>query len=256
MTAKLLRRGAALGAALAAIPLLAAPTASAWGPFLGLGEAARSVPQPELSFDPIPYDKSRKKQMAAYSKRHYGKREWRLENPKAIVLHYTATSDYPSVFNTFAANTPSLGESPGVCAQFVVEKDGTIHQLTRLFVRCRHTIGLNHVAIGVEMVQEAESGKHEADQAILGRRDQAKAAVGLVAWLKQRYGIEQRNIIGHAMANDSPLFKDLQGWRNDHVDWLGADVREFRARVAASDPQEPLIQPRAGRPPGVAASRS
>ena len=30
------------------------------------------------------------------------------------------------------------------------------------------------------------------------------------------------------MANDSPYFKDLQGWRNDHTDWLKGDVKEFR----------------------------
>jgi hypothetical protein len=56
--------------------------------------------------------------------------------------------------------------------------------------------------------------------------------VHLVAWLKGRYGISMKNVIGHAMANDSPLFKDLQGWRNDHVDWLKADVLDFRKRVA------------------------
>ena len=83
------------------------------------------------------------------------------------------------------------------------------------------------------MSVEAESGKHEADQDILDRNDQARAAVHLVAWLKQRYGISIKNIIGHAMADDSPLFKDLSGWRNDHVDWLKADVRDFRRLVTA-----------------------
>ena len=86
------------------------------------------VPQPRTKFDPIPYGKDRKRQMANYSNRHYGKRTWRLEDPDVIVLHYTATSTYSPVFNTFASNAPSLGERPGVCSQFVVEKDGTIHQ--------------------------------------------------------------------------------------------------------------------------------
>ena len=198
----------------------------------GAAQVSRGVPEPKIDFDPIPYDKQRKHQMAAYSKRHYGERTWRLTDPKVIVLHYTATSTYPPVFQTFASNTPDLGESPGVCAQFVVGKDGTIHQLTRLYVRCRHTIGLNHVAIGVEMVQERLPSRHGADQAILARRAQARSAVRLVAWLKQRYGISMKNIIGHAMANDSPLFKDLEGWSNDHVDWRAADVRDFRKRVA------------------------
>ncbi len=194
-------------------------------------QASRAVAKPKLDFDPIPYDRARKRQMAAYSKRHYGKRRWRLEHPRAIVLHYTATSTYGPVFNAFAANSPSLGERPGVCAQFVVGKDGTIHQLTRLYVRCRHTIGLNQTAIGIEMVQRATGSRHGAERAILRRRPQARAAVRLVAWLKQRYRIKLRNLIGHAMANDSPLFKDLEGWRNDHVDWRARDVRSFRKRV-------------------------
>jgi hypothetical protein len=191
-----------------------------------------SVPEPKTRWDPIPYGKGRKRQMANYSHRHYGKRAWRLSDPDVIVLHYTATSTYGPVFNTFASNAPSLGERPGVCSQFVVDKDGTIHQLTRLYVRCRHTVGLNHRAIGIEMVQESLPGKHASDRAILGRKRQIRAATKLTAWLKQRYRVRMRDVIGHAMANDSPKFKDREGWRNDHSDWLGADVRKFRRIVS------------------------
>ena len=37
-------------------------------------------------------------------------------------------------FNTFAANAPDveLDERPGVCAHFVIDRDGTIHQLVSL----------------------------------------------------------------------------------------------------------------------------
>jgi hypothetical protein len=193
---------------------------------------ATDVPKPKTAWDPIPYGKGRKRQMANYSHRHYGDRTWRLRNPKVIVLHYTATATYGPVHNAFAANTPSLGEKPGVCSQFVVDKDGTIHQLTRLNTRCRHTIGLNQTSIGIEMVQEGRSGKHGADRAILGRKKQIRAATKLTAWLKQRYRIGMRNVIGHSMANDSRYFKDLEGWRNDHVDWLRGDVRKYRKIVA------------------------
>ena len=189
------------------------------------------VDKPRIEFDPIPYDSARKRQMAAYSDRHYGDREWRLENPRAIVLHYTAGSTYSSAWNTFASNAPSLGERPGVCAQFIVDKDGTIYQLTRLAVRCRHTIGLNHVAFGIEMVQEDLGGSHATSQAILDREEQARSAVRLAAWLRDRYGIGSRDLIGHAMANDSRLFEDRKGWRNDHTDWPKAETRTFRKRV-------------------------
>lgn len=193
---------------------------------------AADVPKPRTNWDPIPYGKARKRQMANYSHRHYGKRTWRLRDPRVIVLHYTATSTYGPVHNTFAANSPALGERPGVCAQFVVEKDGTIHQLTRLNVRCRHTVGLNHTAIGIEMVQQSKPSTHGSDRAILNRKRQIRAATRLTAWLKQRYRIGMKDVIGHAMANGSRHFKDREGWRNDHVDWLESDVRKYRKIVA------------------------
>ena len=101
-----------------------------------------------------------------------------------------------------------------------------------LRVRCRHAIGLNHRAIGVEMVQPTGRGSHWADRQILGRTRQIKAALELVRFLRARFGIEMRNVIGHAMANGSPFFKDLEGWHNDHTDWLRRDVRTFRRRLA------------------------
>ena len=194
--------------------------------------AGAGIARPPTKWDPISYGKDRKRQMAGYSKRHYGKREWRLRKPRAVVLHYTAGSTYASAWSTFDANTPSLGERPGVCAQFVVDRDGTIYQLTRLGVRCRHTIGLNHVSLGIEMVQPDLGNPHRTAQAILDRKRQARSAVRLAAWIKSRYGIRMSNVIGHGMANDSPLFEDKQGWRNDHTDWLPPEVRTFRKRIS------------------------
>lgn len=193
-------------------------------------ELSRGVPKPPIRFDPIPYGLERKRQMANYSKRHYGKRTWRLDPPKAIVLHYTAGSSYSSAFDAFASNAPALGERPGVCAQFVVDKDGTIYQLTRLYIRCRHTVGLNHVALGIEMVQE-DIGSRASTRAILDRKRQARSATRLAAWLRQRYRIPSTDLIGHAMANESHLFKELEGWRNDHTDWRAKEVGIFRRRV-------------------------
>jgi hypothetical protein len=187
--------------------------------------------RPPIKRDPIPYGPKRKRQMGGYSKRHYGQREWRLRNPKVIVLHYTAGPSYESAWQVFASNDPNRGERPGVCAHFVVDKDGTIYRTVPRSIRCRHAIGLNHKAVGIEMVQEAGRGSHWADRQILHRRPQIHRALRLVGWLKQRLGIRMRDVIGHAMANDSRYFKDLEGWRNDHTDWLRSDVRKFRHRL-------------------------
>ena len=81
------------------------------------------------------------------------------------------------------------------------------------------------------MVQQGGRSSHWADRQILDRGPQIRAALRVVGWLKQRYRLNMRAIIGHAMANDSPYFKDLEGWRNDHTDWLRRDVRAFRHRL-------------------------
>ena len=211
--------------ALATIAALAPPSAHAW--------LATTTPagKPPITEDHVSYGAERKSQMAAYSRRHYGEREWRLTDPKVIVLHFSATDSYDSVWSTFDANAPNLGERPGVCAHYVIEQNGTVDELVPPTIRCRHTIGLNHVGIGIEMVQSTGRGAHWADQQILDRRRQVGAALRLVRWLQARYGIPTREVIGHSMANDDPYFEDRQGWVNDHSDWLERDVREFRRRL-------------------------
>jgi hypothetical protein len=213
--------------ALATIATISPVSAHAW-PEMPLGATAA---KPAITADPISYGGARKAQMATYSRRHYGEREWRLANPKVIVLHFTATDSYDAVWSGFDSNAPNLGERPGVCSQYVIEQDGTIDELVPPGIRCRHTIGLNHVAIGIEMVQATGSGSHWADQQILDRRKQVGSALRLVRWLQGRYAIPTEEVIGHSMANDDHYFKDLKGWTNDHTDWLKRDVKEFRHRL-------------------------
>src|SRR5829696_6849611 len=167
---------------------------------------ASASAKPSIHEDPISYGAHRRAQMAAYSQRHYGEREWRLRDPEVIVLHFTATDSYSSVWSTFDSNAPNLGERPGVCSQYAIEQDGTIDQLVSPRIRCRHTIGLNHVSIGIEMVQSTGQGAHWADQQILSRRKQVGAALRLVRWLQARYEIPTGEVIGHSMADDDPYF--------------------------------------------------
>jgi hypothetical protein len=222
----LVRRKPVFWALATIVALIAASAHGRPGPDLGT-----KAGKPSITADHVSYGGERKSQMAAYSRRHYGGREWRLTDPKVIVLHFTATDSYDSVWSTFDSNAPNLGERPGVCSHYVIEQDGTIDELVPPGIRCRHTIGLNHLAIGIEMVQSTGSGAHWADQQILERRKQIGAALRLVRWLQARYEIPTGEVIGHSMANDDPYFKDLRGWVNDHTDWLKRDVREFRQRL-------------------------
>ncbi len=184
-----------------------------------------------LASDLIPYGPVRQAQMAAYAKRHYGVESATLR-PKVIVLHFTDGGSWQGARNTFAADAPDLGELPGTCSHYVIDQAGVVHQLVPLTLMCRHTVGLNATAIGIEFVQNtAGHDSHWADQQILDRGDQLAAGLALVRRLQQRYHISDDNVIGHAMANRSPFFHDLEGWRNTHTDWLAQDVAVFRERL-------------------------
>ncbi len=217
---------AAACVALAGLSCFTMPTGADAAPVRALAAQA-----PPIDADHIAYGGARRDQMAAYSQRHYGQREWRLADPDAIVLHFTATASYDSVWSTFNSNAPNRGELPGVCSHYVIKQSGTTAELVPPRIRCRHAIGLNHRSLGIEMVQEAGPGSHWADQQILHRHPQIRSALRLVGWLQDRYSIRTSDVIGHSMANDSPYFKDLEGWVNDHTDWLKRDVREFRERL-------------------------
>ena len=65
--------------------------------------------RPPIVWKPIPYGDHRRRQMGAYSKRHYGTWTWRLRGPVAIVEHYTTGTTWQGAWNTFAANSKHLG---------------------------------------------------------------------------------------------------------------------------------------------------
>jgi hypothetical protein len=192
------------------------------------GGAAAAAPKPAIDWDPIPFGADRKRQMRAYSRRHYGEAKAKLVDPKVIVEHYTASSTYSSAFNTFASNAPDVefGERPGVCAHYVIERDGTIHQLVSLRWRCRHTVGLNDSAIGIEHV-----GISDAD--VMGRPAQLGASLRLTRWLQGRFGIRTRDVIGHAESLSSPYHHErVRAMRNrTHGDFQPATMRRYRAKL-------------------------
>ena len=178
----------------------------------------------------IPYPATRRREMAAYSRMHYGPAyaTWRL-TPKVIVEHYTATTGTQEVLNTFASDSPDaeLGQLPGVCSHYLIDTTGTILELVPTTIRCRHTVGLNHVAIGIEMV-----GTSDAE--ILSRPRQLSAALALTRALQARYSIATANVIGHSESLLSPFHRELYApWRSQtHGDWSAASMRTFRARLA------------------------
>jgi hypothetical protein len=191
----------------------------------------QAAPRPRIVWRRIPFGPARRRQMAAYSRRHYGDATARLEHPKVIVEHYTATSTYAPAWNTFAANAPDveLHERPGVCAHFLIDRDGTITQLVPLHLRCRHTIGLNHVAIGVEHV-----GTSDAE--IMGDARRRTASLRLTRWLQARFGIATADVIGHAESLSSPYYHERVAALRDrtHRDFAPATMRRYRALLSSA----------------------
>jgi beta-N-acetylhexosaminidase len=176
----------------------------------------------------IPFPQTRKNEMAAYANRHYGIASYRLRNPRVIVEHVAVASTAATVWNTFAPDRadPELHELPGVCSHFVVGSDGVIHQLVSVRLMCRHTVGLNYTAIGIEHV-----GYKDGD--VLGNRRQMAASLRLTAWLRCRYGIALKNVIGHNESLSSPYHhENVARLRSQtHGDMQRASMQIYRRKL-------------------------
>jgi hypothetical protein len=171
--------------------------------------------------------------MSRYSVRHYGKPGWRLRNPHVIVEHISVTDSLDSLYNTFAPDNPDpeLHELPNVCAHFGVGSDGQIDQFVHLNTRCRHTVGLNYTAIGIEHV-----GFHDGD--VLGNRRQLHASLHLTQYLRCRFGIKVRNVIGHNESLSSPYHLELVPSlkHQTHGDWRHASMQIYRRKLRRLGP--------------------
>ncbi len=191
---------------------------------------ARAVKKPRIVRWLIPFPRSRKKEMAAYARRHYGLRRYRLRRPRVIVQHYSQTRTARAVYNTFAPDhpDPELHELPNVCAHFVVDRNGTIYQLVSLSLMCRHVVGLNHVAIGIEHVAQS-------DRQVMSNRRQLGSSLRLTRWLACRYGIAIEDVIGHAESLSSPYHYERVARlrRQTHSDMGRRTMKRYRRLLAA-----------------------
>ena len=209
-----------------------------------IGSAA-VPPRPPIVQKPIPFSAQRRSETASYALRHYGLHTWRLGRPHVIVEHYTASTTFSSTWSTFASDAPDaeLHERPGTCAHFVIDRDGTIYQLVPLSTICRHTVGLNWTAIGIEHVGTS-------DASILGNPRQMAASLELTLWLMHRYGISLPNVIGHNESLTSRYHRErFAPWRcQTHGDWAHANMQVYRARLLARARDEHVALLRNGGP--------
>ena len=186
---------------------------------------ARAVAPPRVRRTPIPFGERRKQEMRAYALRHYGIDDFRLRRPRVIVEHYTASNSFRSAYDTFARDAPDveLHELPGVCWHYVIDRDGTVHELVPVTIMCRHTVGLNYTAIGIEHVGTG-------DRQVLGNRRQLRSSLALTRMLQGRHAIRTRDVIGHNESLSSPYHHERVARlrRQTHGDFRRAAMRRYR----------------------------
>jgi N-acetylmuramoyl-L-alanine amidase len=192
----------------------------------GGGGGGSGPARPHIVQSPIPFPAQRKREMRAYAQRHYGLNRYTLVDPHVIVEHVTAINSYSATWKTFASDAPDpeLHERPGTCSHFVIDRDGTIHELVPLGLMCRHTVGLNWTAFGIEHVGLS-------DAQVMGDARQLDASLRLTCWLKARYRIALRNVIGHNESLSSPYHHERVARlrHQTHADMQHATMTRYRA---------------------------
>jgi beta-N-acetylhexosaminidase len=228
-----MRPAAAAALSLAAVLLLGVLTAASIGPASASQPATASIARPPIVKRLIPFGPKRKREMAAYSERHYGQHEWRLRHPRVIVEHMAQASTAAAVYDTFAPDVPDveLGELPNVCSHFVINSAGRIYELVNLRTRCRHTVGLNWTAIGIE-----HTGYGDSD--VLGDPRQLHASLWLTQYLRCRFQIGLSDVIGHNESLSSPYHHELVPSlrRQTHGDWKHGSMQVYRRRLRRIGP--------------------
>lgn len=208
---------------------------AAGGPDAAGAAAAIDALRPPIVQDLIDFPARRESDMRAYARRHYGIDTDRLEDPKLIVVHVAAAESAADVRAIFARDRPDpeLKERPNVCTHFVVDRDGTIVQMVPLGVMCRHVVGLNYTAIGIE-----HAGFSDAD--VMGNGAQRRASLRLVRWLRCQAGIPVAGVIGHGESLGSPYYRErVAAFRGEtHTDMGPATMARYRAAAA----REPCVE--------------
>src|SRR5690606_25998000 len=138
---------------------------------------------------PISFSENRIELTKQYIEERYGIDVFQpyMEEPKIIVLHWTATNSFNASFNTFNQETlegsrPDLTSAGqvNVAIQFLVDMNGDVYQLMPETKVARHVIGLNYSAIGIENVGGGKGIDNLTD-------DQIEANIQLVRYIKEKF---------------------------------------------------------------------
>ena len=176
--------------------------------------------QREIVDIPIIFDEQRMELTKEYLLNRYNLDQETPEiTPKMVVLHWTAIPSLKKSFEAFNRSTlpnwrPDLENVSGlnVSSHFLVDQDGTIYRLMPETLMARHTIGLNHCAIGIENVGGTEGMPLTTAQ--------LRSNIYLVNYLASKYDIDY--VIGHqeyTLFENHPLWLEVDdGYRTEKTD--------------------------------------
>jgi len=102
---------ASLVAVLAPVAATTAPAKVQRGAVRAVRAEASAVARPPVVVKHIPFGAKRKREMAAYARRHYGIDDYRLTRPRVIVEHYTVNDSVQATFHTFAPDVADRSSS-------------------------------------------------------------------------------------------------------------------------------------------------
>jgi N-acetyl-anhydromuramyl-L-alanine amidase AmpD len=135
------------------------------------------------------FDTERMRLTVDYARHHYGAASAVLNNPQMIVVHFTTIPTLQKSLDFFrpAHIDPQIrrdiagGGEVNVSAHYLVDGDGTLYQLAGEDILCRHIIGFNHSAIGIENVavdaDDLTPAQLEANAALISRIVQRQPSI-------------------------------------------------------------------------------
>lgn len=156
----------------------------------------------DLPIRPLPvFTEKRLALTREYARRHYGLDTDRLTAPQMIVVHYTAFATLKESIDFFRPTLLATrddiksGGQINVSAHYLVDKDGEIYRMAEDDILCRHIIGFNYLALGIENVAANGNGLTEK---------QLETDAALIAELARKHPTV-RYLIGHHEYEDRSL---------------------------------------------------
>ncbi len=200
---------------------------------------------PGVVMRPIVFDEQRRQLSLEYLANRYGiEQKEPTIVPKVVVVHWTVIPTADATFDAFdpavlpgARQEISSASALNVSSQYLVDRDGAIYQLLPEQTMARHTIGLNHVAIGIENVGNGTD---------LPLTDaQLASNVAIVRYISAKYDLEY--LIGHyeyTLFEGHTLWKERnKTYRTEKTDPGEDFMQRLRSRVADLKLQGPPARP-------------